>query len=164
MSPEEKMGKRMGQYLKLMQAATQRDLESDEIALINEFVAETASLENTFDTTYEAVGPKKVALRLAIDKRHLQPWGVTNGGVYASLGESAGSVASFVAAGASAAVMGTSNETHFLRPSRAGDVIVSTATPEHIGRTTQMWRIEHVNEATGKLCALTMLKTTVVPQ
>lgn len=151
----------MTEYIGLMNTAVNRELNSEEIDVINKFVNATKSLEQTFGTTYLAVGPKKVQLRLEITAGHLQPWGVTNGGVYSSLGESAGSIASYVAAGAGPAVMGTSNETHFLRPSRAGDVIISTATPEHIGRTTHMWRIEHVNEATGKLCALTNLKTTV---
>lgn len=162
MSKDKQVAQIMGHYLELMKAATERDLEQAEIDEINQFINVTDSLEKTFGTTYHAVGPRKVSLRLEISPGHLQPWGVTNGGVYAALGESAGSTASFVAAGASAVVMGTSNETHFLRPSKAGDVIVSTATPEHIGRTTHMWRIEHINEATGKLCALTTLKTTVV--
>ena len=102
-------------------------------------------------------------LALEITEDHLQPWGVTNGGVYASLGETAGSMASFIAAGAGPAVVGTSNQTHFLRPSVKGDVIVATAETEHVGRTTHLFRIEHTNEKTGKRCALTFLKTQVVP-
>ena len=38
----------------------------------------------------------------------------------------------------------------------------STATAEHLGSTSHLWRVEHRNEETGKLLALTMLKTAVM--
>jgi uncharacterized protein (TIGR00369 family) len=88
---------------------------------------------------------------------------VTNGGVYASLGESAGSFAGFIAAAGKGNVMGVTNSTNFLRPSMPGDVIRSTAHPVHTGRTSQLWRIDHVNAGTGKLLATTELRTVVSP-
>ncbi len=152
------------QLLALSNAASQRELTAEEIATLNAFTDHSSTLDRALGVQYATVGPEGISLRVTIDERHLQPWGVTNGGVYCSLGETAGSMASFIAAGARANVMGTSNETHFLRPSVAGDTIVSTARPEHLGRTSHLWRIEHRNEATGKLCALTVLKTTVIAE
>lgn len=150
-------------FIELIRVATERDLTEQEIATLNELLAKHPTLDRTLGLQYRAVGPDKMQLALEITEDHLQPWGVTNGGVYASLGETAGSMASFVAAGAGPAVVGTSNQTHFLRPSVKGDVIVSTVQAEHVGRTTHLFRIEHKNEKTGKTCALTFLKTQVVP-
>ncbi|KAB1503608.1 PaaI family thioesterase [Corynebacterium sp. 320] len=164
MAPSPDKAEVMKRFLELSTIASQRALDSSEIDEINQFTALAPTLDRTLGVTYVAIEPKKQVLRLEIDAKHLQPWGVTNGGVYASLGETAGSMASYIAAGSQSVVMGTSNETHFLRPSKAGDVIISTATPENLGRTTHLWRIEHVNEATGKVCALTFLKTAVMPK
>ncbi|MGP5660638.1 PaaI family thioesterase [Corynebacterium falsenii] len=149
-------------FQELSVAGAQRPLTDDEVAEVNEFTARHPSLDRLLGVRYRVVEPQRIQIALTIREDHLQPWGITNGGVYSSLGETAGSMASFLAAGSGPIVMGTSNETHFLRPSSAGDVIVSTATPENMGRTSHLWRIEHRNEGSGKLCALTFLKTTVV--
>ena len=150
-------------FIELSRVAAERELTTEEISTLNELLARHPTLDRTLGVQYRAVGPNKLELALEITEDHLQPWGVTNGGVYASLGETAGSMASFVAAGAGPAVVGTSNQTHFLRPSVKGDAIIATAEAEHIGRTTHLLRIEHKNEKTGKRCALTFLKTQVVP-
>ncbi|RAV32589.1 PaaI family thioesterase [Corynebacterium heidelbergense] len=149
------------QFLELSRTATERPLSEEELGTVNEFLRLHPSLDRSLGVTYLAVEPQRMVIRLEVTEAHQQPWGVTNGGVYACLGETAASMASFVAAGAQTPVMGTSNKTDFLRPTRPGDVIVSTATPEHVGRTSHLWRVEHRAEATGKLCALTYLKTTV---
>lgn len=148
-------------FLAVARQGAQRELTTEELATINEFNGATATFDETLGVDYVAAGPAGVSMRLEITREHLQPWGITHGGVYAAMAESAGSVASFLAAGAEPAVMGTSNVTDFLRPSVAGDVIVTKAIPEHLGRTTHLWRIEHRNEATDKLVALTHLKTFV---
>lgn len=153
--------------LKLFQQAamvgTQQELDEDQLENINQSNQLNPNFDVVMGLRYTAAGPNGVKTRVEVTADHLQPWGITHGGLYAAIGESAGSVASYLAAGAGPAVMGTSNHTDFLRPSTKGDVIVTTATPEHIGRTSQLWRIEHRNEATGKLVALTQLKTVVVP-
>ena len=143
--------------------ARQRPLEPGEIDQLNTMITASANYENLLGARYLAVEPHKLVLRLETTKDHRQPWGVTNGGVYASLAETAGSMASYIAAGAGNIVMGTSNYTNFLRPSTPGDVIISTATPEHLGRTSHMWRIEHTNQETGKTLAISTLKTAVMP-
>lgn len=143
--------------------AAKEELTPELVEKINESNYAGLNLDSHLGVKYTAAGPQGVTLRLEIGEQHLQPWGVTHGGVYAALGESVGSVASYIAAGAGPAVMGTSNHTDFLRPSKKGDVIVTTARPEHVGRTTQLWRIEHRNEESGKLVALTHLKTAVIP-
>ena len=148
-------------FQELCIAGSERELTEEEVTEINGFTAAFPALDRTLGVRYQAIAPERLELRLEISNDHIQPWGITNGGVYAALGENAGSMASYMAAGAGPAVMGTSNETHFLRPTTPGDVVVSVATPEHVGRSSHLWRIEHINEATGKRCALTFLKTHV---
>lgn len=107
-------------FIELSRVATERDLTEQEIATLNELLAKHPTLDRTLGVQYRAVGPDKMQLALEITEDHLQPWGVTNGGVYASLGETAGSMASFVAAGAGPAVVGTlTRRTSSARPSRA---------------------------------------------
>jgi 1,4-dihydroxy-2-naphthoyl-CoA hydrolase len=135
--------------------------ESTELAGI--FGNGVPGLDRTLGVRYVAFAPE-VAVELEITDAHVQPWGITNGGIYASLGESAGSFAGYIAAGGEASVMGVTNSTNFLRPSMPGDVVRSTAHAVHTGRTSQLWRIDHVNAASGKLLATTELRTVVAPR
>lgn len=134
------------------------DEESTELASI--FGKGVRGLDRTLGVKYISFLPE-VVLELTVTRDHVQPWGITNGGIYASLGESAGSFAGFIAAGGASNVMGTTNLTNFLRPSMPGDVIRSTAHAVHTGRTSQLWRIEHINAGSGKLLATTELRTVV---
>lgn len=134
--------------------------ETAELAGI--FEGKVGGMDNTLGVRYVSFSPQ-IVLELTVTRDHVQPWGITNGGVYATLGESAGSFAGFIAAGGESNVMGVTNSTNFLRPSMPGDVIRSTARAVHTGRTSQLWRIDHVNAASGKLLATTELRTVVVP-
>ena len=156
------MNEHVKTMLELSSTAGQRKLTGEELDTLNGIMTATNGLEETLGVRYTEVAPHSLTLRLEVQPIHLQPWGITNGGIYATLGETAASMASFVAAGAGPIVVGTNNNTDFLRPSKVGDVIVSTATAEHLGSTSHLWRVEHRNEETGKMLALTMLKTAVM--
>lgn len=151
---------RMTELLGKAAGGAMNDAETAELARI--FSTEVRSLDQTLGVKYRCFVPEVVA-ELEVTTDHVQPWGITNGGIYASLGESTGSFAGYIAAGGRGNVMGTTNITNFLRPSMPGDVIRSTAHAVHTGRTSQLWRIEHVNVVSGKLLATTELRTVVVP-
>lgn len=151
--------------MELMAAATRRELGQAELVEFNTWAAgdvAASGLDAVLGLEYTRVGPRGCATRVVVGRRHLQPWGVTNGGVYSSIGESAGSVSAFLAAGGLTQVVGMNNSTDFYRPSRAGDVIVSAAEPVHLGRTTQAWEIRHHRESDGKLLARTSLRMAVL--
>lgn len=153
-------------YGKLLATAARRVLTDEEIAELNDIGEgdiEAAGLDALLGTSYIAVGPTMIVMRMEIGPQHLQPWGVANGGVYASIGESCGSIAGFIAAGADRPVVGVNNSTDFYRSAVDGDVLVSTASPVHLGRTTQVWEIRHVREADGKLLSRTNLRLAVLP-
>lgn len=158
------------EYLRLLAAAAQRDLTGEEIDRLNELDATAVAagapgvdgVSAAFGVTYRAAGPRGAAMTFTTDARHLQPWGLVNGGVFAAVGESLGSVAGFLAAGGETGVVGANNSTDFFRPGKAGLTVVSTAEPVHLGRTSQVWEIRHVDEGSGKMLARTTLRLAVL--
>ena len=71
-----------------------------------------------------------------MEPRHLQPYGIVHGGVFAALAESLTSAATYAAVHEEDMVaMGQANDTTFLRPIGDGH-INAAATPRHRGRTT----------------------------
>ena len=173
-------------FVEKFEISTRRQLTDDELAELNSGLAYGDSdgigargadgrfshsaegaviprgLDRTLGMVFTSVGPKRVEGRIVIDDRHLQPWGVTNGGVYCAIGESIASIAGFIAAGGEATVMGVNNNTDFVRPSRPGDVLRAIARPVNLGRTFQVWEVLIANEETEKLVARTNLRTSVI--
>jgi 1,4-dihydroxy-2-naphthoyl-CoA hydrolase len=84
----------------------------------------------------------------------LQPYGIVHGGVYASLAETAASVAGalwHMGRVEGGRCVGVNNNTSFLRATREGTISVE-ATPLHRGRTLQLWKVEMTDEQ-GRLIA-----------
>jgi uncharacterized protein (TIGR00369 family) len=151
----------LARMTELLGRSADAGLTAEETAELSTILADRMQgLDATLGVRYVAFRPE-IVVELTVTRDHVQPWGITNGGIYATLGESAGSFAGFIAAGGKANVMGVTNSTNFLRPSMPGDVIRSTAHAVHTGRTSQLWRIDHVNAATDKLLATTELRTVV---
>src|SRR5262245_60879241 len=86
--------------------------------------------------------PDNASARITVEARHLQPYGIVHGGVYATLAESICSAATHNTVQEDGMVaMGQSNDTTFLRPIGDGH-ITATATTRHRGRTTWIWDVE----------------------
>jgi 1,4-dihydroxy-2-naphthoyl-CoA hydrolase len=85
-------------------------------------------------------GPERVVLRLPVDWRVHQPFGLLHGGVSALLAESAASLGAALAAGAGRSVVGIELSASHLRGMREGH-LTAEATPVRVGRTIQVWRI-----------------------
>ncbi|HXX91201.1 MAG TPA: PaaI family thioesterase [Acidimicrobiales bacterium] len=97
----------------------------------------------------------RVVAHVDIEDRHLQPYGIVHGGVWASVVETVGSHGAALAAReitGELAVVGVSNATDFLRPHRAGRV-QATGTRVHAGRTQQLWLVEIERVSDGKVVA-----------
>ena len=153
-------------YAKLLAIAAERVLTDEEVEELNAVGRgdiHAAGLDAHQGMEYVTVGPRLLSMRMPIDERHLQPWGVANGGTYASIGESCGSIAGFIAVGGDRPVVGVNNSTDFYRSARKGDVLVSTASPVHLGRTSQVWEIRHTRESDGQLLSRTNLRLAVLP-
>jgi 1,4-dihydroxy-2-naphthoyl-CoA hydrolase len=107
--------------------------------------------------------PDSARARIKVDKRHLQPYGIVHGGVYATLAESICSAATYGAVHEDGMVaMGQSNDTTFLRPISEGH-ITAAATTRHRGRTNWIWDVE-MSDDEGRVCALSRMTIAVRPR
>lgn len=106
--------------------------------------------------------PDDARARIEVGPRHLQPYGVVHGGVFAALAESLTSAATYVAVREDGMVaIGQANDTAFLRPITDG-YVNARATPRHRGRTTWVWDVE-VTDDEGRPCALSRMTIAVRP-
>jgi 1,4-dihydroxy-2-naphthoyl-CoA hydrolase len=79
---------------------------------------------------FSYVDPARVSASLVVTDRHIQPYGLVHGGVYATLGESACSVGAAMAVIASGKnAVGVENTTRFHRGARPGTTLLVEATP-----------------------------------
>jgi uncharacterized protein (TIGR00369 family) len=107
--------------------------------------------------------PDNARARIEVEQRHLQPFGVVHGGVYASLAESLCSAATYGAVRDDGMVaLGQSNDTNFLRPISEGHLNAAART-RHRGRTTWLWDVE-ITDDEDRLCALVRMSIAVRPQ
>lgn len=93
-----------------------------------------------------------------LGEEHFTPWGVVHGGVYATIVETAGSVAaSHAVAARNLFAMGVHNATDFLRASTGGRASV-TAEALQQGRTQQLWLVVITDDETSKVLARGQLR------
>jgi uncharacterized protein (TIGR00369 family) len=100
--------------------------------------------------TLEA-GPDRVVMRVPVDWRVHQPFGILHGGVSALLAESAASLGAFLAAGPDRRVVGIELNASHLRSVRDGH-LTADATPVRVGRTVQVWRIGLTDDEGRPVC------------
>jgi 1,4-dihydroxy-2-naphthoyl-CoA hydrolase len=99
----------------------------------------------------EEASADRVVLTCPVTPDLHQPFGLVHGGVYATLAETAASVAGAGWFGDRGKVVGVSNHTDFLRAVREGG-LRAEATPLSRGRTTQLWQVE-ISDDHGRLVA-----------
>jgi 1,4-dihydroxy-2-naphthoyl-CoA hydrolase len=81
-----------------------------------------------------------------------QPYGIVHGGAHCSVVETLASLGAAVWIGDRGKVVGVNNNTDFYRAVTEGG-LTSTATPLHRGRSQQVWVVDSVIDATGKLAS-----------
>jgi uncharacterized protein (TIGR00369 family) len=96
-------------------------------------------------------GPERVVMRLPVDWRVHQPYGILHGGVSALLAESAASFGGALAAGPGRSVVGIELNASHLRSLRDGH-LTAEATPVRVGRTIQVWRIGLTDDDGRAIC------------
>lgn len=101
--------------------------------------------------------------RVPVDHRTVQPYGLLHGGVSVVLAETLGSMgANYVLPEGQQAVGLDINANH-LRAATSGWV-TGTARPVHIGRTTQVWQIDMVNDAGELTCVSRITMAMLAPK
>jgi 1,4-dihydroxy-2-naphthoyl-CoA hydrolase len=107
-------------------------------------------------------GDDWISARMPVDHRTQQPFQRLHGGASVVLAETIGSVAASACIDRSRSVaVGMEINANHIRPAYAGWVH-ATATPESLGRTTQVWSIRIADEA-GKLVCISRLTVAVIP-
>ena len=97
------------------------------------------------------LGPDFLRARVPVDARTPQPYGLLHGGVSVLLAETIGSMAAHFAAAPGCRVVGLEINANHLRAVRSGWV-TGTGRPLHLGRSTQVWQIEMVNDEGQPTC------------
>lgn len=107
------------------------------------------------------IGDDYLVARMPVDHRTKQPIGIMHGGASCVLAETIGSTAAnFCVDYSKHYCVGLDINTNHIRSVREGYVI-GTAKPFHLGKTTQVWGIEIVNEE-NKLVSVNRLTMAVL--
>ena len=109
------------------------------------------SIHDLLDVEFLEAGPERVVLRIPVDWRVHQPYGILHGGVSALLAESAASFGAALAAGPGRNVVGIELNASHLRSVREGH-LTAEATPIRVGRTVQVWRIALTDDDGRAIC------------
>jgi uncharacterized protein (TIGR00369 family) len=97
------------------------------------------------------VGDDFIRARVPVDRRTVQPYGLLHGGVSVVLAETLGSCGAAFAAPEGHRTVGLDINANHLKGTTRGWV-TGTARPVHIGRTTQVWQIELVDDQGRPTC------------
>lgn len=99
-----------------------------------------------------AVGENFLSGRMPVDHRTIQPIGILHGGASVALAETLGSIAAnLVVDPTKYYCVGLDINANHIRKAAAG-FVYGTATPLHIGKTTQVWSIEIRTEEEKLVC------------
>lgn len=110
---------------------------------------------------FTEIGDDYLKGRMPVDARTIQPMGIMHGGASCVLAETLGSIAGCHCVDASKQVcVGLSMNTNHLSMAKEG-YVYGTAKPIHLGRSTQVWEIDIVNES-GKLVSVNRLTLAVI--
>ncbi len=97
------------------------------------------------------IGPDYIRASIPVDCRTHQPMGLLHGGASVVLAETLGSVAAQLAAEPGHKCVGLEINANHLAGIRTG-YVYGTASPVHIGRSTQVWDICIVDEKENAIC------------
>ena len=97
------------------------------------------------------IGDDFLRARVPVDARTRQPFGLLHGGVSVVLAETLGSTGAYYSSPEGHRAVGLDINANHLRATTSGWV-TATARPVHIGRTTQVWQIDMVNDAGQPTC------------
>jgi 1,4-dihydroxy-2-naphthoyl-CoA hydrolase len=128
-----------------------------------------AALESYMPSTMAAhlgmewteIGTDYLKLRMPVDHRTHQPYGILHGGASCALAETVGSVASHLMIDNEKFIcVGLEINANHVRSAKDG-FITATASPLHIGKSTHVWDIKLHDDA-GKLVCISRLTVAVL--
>ena len=127
----------------------------------------TQTSENTavshLGIEFVEIGDDFLSARVPVDERTRQPFGLLHGGVSVVLAETLGSIGAFYASPEGHRGVGLDINANHIRAATSGWV-TGTARPVHIGRTTQVWQIDMVNDAGELTCVSRITMAILAPR
>lgn len=125
-------------------------------AVANKGLAETIGIELVELTA------ARVVATMPVNRQTHQPFGILHGGASVALAETVASLGAWMNVDRDQfATVGLEINANHLRPVREG-IVRATATPIHVGRTTQVWNIEITDEV-GRTVCISRCTMAVVP-
>ena len=109
------------------------------------------------------VGDDFLRARVPVDERTRQPFGLLHGGVSVVLAETLGSIGAFYASPEGHRGVGLDINANHIRAATSGWV-TGTARAVHVGRTTQVWQIDMVNDAGELTCVSRITMAVLAPR
>jgi 1,4-dihydroxy-2-naphthoyl-CoA hydrolase len=102
--------------------------------------------------------------RMPVDMRTTQPFGILHGGASCVLSESLGSVAAWMTIDPDQfRAVGIEVNCNHIRAVTKG-YVVGICSPLHIGKRTQVWQTDILEEDTGKRVAISRLTVAIIEQ
>ena len=113
---------------------------------------EPGTMAEFFGMEWMELGSDFVKIKMPVDQRTKQPYGLLHGGASCALAETIGSVASQLVLDPNKFIcVGLEINANHIRSARSGYVI-GTARPLHLGGTTHVWDIKIYDEADKLIC------------
>ena len=131
------------------------------LTLLNALNHDTAAQHLGIEIT--ELGEDFVRGRVPVDHRTKQPFGLLHGGVSVVLAETLGSIGAYYASPEGHNAVGLDINANHLRAATSGWV-TGTARPVHIGRTTQVWQIDMVNDEGQLTCVSRITMAVLAPK
>ena len=131
------------------------------LQLLNQTNANTAATHLGIEIT--EVGDDFLRGRVPVDERTRQPFGILHGGVSVVLAETLGSIGAYYACPEGHHGVGLDINANHIRAAASGWV-TGTARAVHLGRTTQVWQIDMVNDAGELTCVSRITMAILAPR
>lgn len=123
----------------------------------------TRNLATTLGIELVEITAERVVATMPVDDRTRQPFGILHGGASVALAETVASLGGTMNVDLERfSVVGIEINANHIRAKREG-VVTGTATPIHVGRSTQVWEIQIVDEEHRPIC-ISRCTLAVVPR
>ena len=110
------------------------------------------TLESALGIEYLALEKERVTARMPVTAGNKQPFGLLHGGASVALAETLASVGAWLNVDSEKyAVVGIEINANHVRAVRDG-IVTGTATPLHLGKSTQVWEIKICDEQQRLVC------------
>lgn len=126
-------------------------------------VSPTRGLADLLGIEIVELTPQRVVATMPVDERTQQPFGILHGGASVALAETVASLGAILNVDREkATAVGLEINANHLRAKRDG-TLRATATPLHVGRSTQVWDVRIIDEEDRAVC-ISRCTLAVVPR